>query len=409
MIESNHVIIYLIALELILCSGLSFLIVNLIYQFKDAPKLKTNLKEEIKERTTSLTIIVPAYNEAKKIETCISSLMENKNPCSNWQVILVDDCSTDETVEIAKKLANRYKLSESRYKIISAGDRPRDEWWVGKNWACTIASEASNSEWILFVDADTELRNDTLSRAISYAIEKDLDLLSLAPKIECSCLSEWLVQPVISCLLSIGFPIKEINKDSSNKAFAAGPFMLFKRESYNKIGGHRRLAGEVVEDLALAKNIKDNGLKLNFLLGIDSIKLRMYDDLPSLWEGWSKNWFLGLDRNPLKSIGASIIVFNIFSLSIIIEPFIIYYSLINPISYALKITMILIAVMPIYLQFYLRLWVYRNFNLSMKYWWLMWVGGIIVSLIGINSTYITILGKGWTWKGRSLSERSSKN
>ena len=68
-------------------------------------------------------------------------------------------------------------------------------------------------------------------------------------------------------------------------------------------GGHRALAGEVVEDLALARRIKEGGFRLRYVLGIDAVNLQMYANLQALWEGWSKNWFLGLDRSISKSLG----------------------------------------------------------------------------------------------------------
>jgi hypothetical protein len=106
-----------------------------------------------------------------------------------------------------------------------------------------------------------------------------------------------MVQPIMASLLGLGFPIVEANNPSSDVAFAAGPFMLFRRDAYDAIGGHRALAGEVVEDLALARTIKTSGFRLRYVLGLDAIDLQMYSDLPALWEGWTKNWFLGLDRN----------------------------------------------------------------------------------------------------------------
>ena len=90
--------------------------------------------------------------------------------------------------------------------------------------------------------------------------------------------------------------------------------MLFKSESYKLIGGHEDTFDEVVEDIALAKKIKNKNLKLNFLIAIKDISINMYDDLNSLIEGWSKNWFLGLEKDLFRSISGSIFVFLNFTL-----------------------------------------------------------------------------------------------
>ncbi len=176
-------------------------------------------------------------------------------------------------------------------KVISAGQRPKDKNWVGKNWACYVGTKNIDSEWLLFLDADVEVSEKCIFNALSKSQKDNIDLLSLAPKVNCNCLAEWIVQPIMTSLLIIGFPISDTNNPKSSTAFAAGPFMLFKAKSYFKIGGHQGTFNKVVEDLALAEKIKGSKLKLNFLIAIKDVSLNMYSDLSSLIEGWSKNWF----------------------------------------------------------------------------------------------------------------------
>ncbi len=101
-------------------------------------------------------------------------------------------------------------------------------------------------------------------------------------------------------LIVLGYPIKAINNSTSKVAFAASPFLFFLKLAYDSIGGLQAVAQEVVEDLALAKKIKSSGFNLRFLLGLDEIEVRMYSNFENLWEGWTKNWFIGLDRNIIK-------------------------------------------------------------------------------------------------------------
>ena len=290
-----------------------------------------------------------------------------------------------------------------RFRLIQAGPRPPHQRWVGKNWACSKAAEQISSEWILFIDADVRLQPDALQRALAQAIEENADLLSLAPRLGCGCLAEWMVQPIMASLLGLGFPILETNDPESPVAFAAGPFMLFKTATYAGIGGHAALAGEVVEDLAFARAIKAGGHRLRYLLGLDAVDLRMYADFAALWEGWTKNWFLGLDRDPAKAIGAALAVVVMFTLPWLLMPASLLLLWLQPQLSAVWWWLMSLAALAITQQLLLRLWTRSNFDLPLRHWWLMGVGGLLVGAIGPVSIWRTRTGRGWTWKGRALN------
>jgi cellulose synthase/poly-beta-1,6-N-acetylglucosamine synthase-like glycosyltransferase len=127
--------------------------------------------------------------------------------------------------------------------VLDAGARPEGQRWVGKNWACARAMEQVDSEWVLFLDADVRLQPNALRRALGQAVAENADLLSLAPRLNCGCPSEWMVQPIMVSLLVLVFPISAVNDPADTTAFAAGPFMLFRRSAYEAIGGHRALGG----------------------------------------------------------------------------------------------------------------------------------------------------------------------
>ncbi len=392
-------------LILFYCSGAStlgilILLLGVIRALDKAPELKSIEGQRSKALDTSLTIIIPTYNEEKNIEDCLTSVIRNKKPCTKWEIIVADDNSEDNTTKKASRILSNASIP---FQIINCGRRPEGKRWVGKNWPCSEAVRKVSSEWILFLDADVRLKEFTLLRALSQADLEHIDLLSLAPRLTCSCLSEWMVQPIMASLLSMGFPIKATNNKNNKTAFAAGPFMFFRHTSYKAIGGHSAIAGEVVEDLALARNIKSSGFNLRFLLGLDSIDLGMYSNLYELWEGWSKNWFIGLDRNIIKSLGASTIVFLIFTMPWIIMPSSVIYMLLIPqVTLLFKVSMFL-SLGGIIIQYILRRWTKERFLFPTKYWWLMGIGGLIILFLGPTSLFRTITGRGWTWKGRSLA------
>ncbi len=397
----TSIVILLIGLGSLL--GVCILILKIIYSYRNAPKLINDYKGTSHISDTSLTIIIPAYNEQINIESCLLSILNSAKPCIRWKVILVDDESTDNTRDIALKLKDKLKSNSNIFEIISSGNRPKDEKWVGKNWACSTGyRKSSKDDWILFLDADVVLTPYAIRRALNQAVKEKCDLLSLAPKVSCNCLAEWLVQPIMAGLLTIGFPILDTNNPNNKQAFAAGPFMLFRRTSYEEIGGHSGVAAEVVEDLELARKIKASGFKLRFLMGIDALDLNMYSDISKLWEGWTKNWFLGLDRNIVKAISGSVFVLWIFTLPWVSLLYGIYSYLITD-QPQIEIFIILLSLVNIGLLFRLRLLMKKKFNLAERYWWLMWAGGIIVFFLGPTSILKTITGLGWTWKGRKLA------
>ncbi|MFM7314313.1 MAG: glycosyltransferase [Cyanobium sp.] len=421
--------------------GLLTLLGGLIRVFSRAPQLQAKA-EALQD--PSLTVVIPAYNEAANIEACLSSVLNSRPPCPDWQVMVVDDRSTDATASLAAAVLARAVATsgetpvsggspQGRFRLLDAGPRPAGERWVGKNWACSQAMKQVNSDWVLFIDADVRLAPDTVVRALGQAVEEKADLLSLAPRLACGCLAEWMVQPIMASLLGLGFPIEAANDPSDPTAFAAGPFMLFRRSAYEAIGGHRELAGEVVEDLALARRIKGSGHRLRYVLGLDAVELRMYRDFPSLWEGWSKNWFSGLDRSIPKALGASGVVLLLFSgpwmlataaagglfaltlgaaaptegigvMDLLRQPLQTVGGAASGERLAGLLMMTLAAaVSGIGLQLALRLWTQRRFQVPLTLWWLMGAGGLVVAALGPTSVWRTLSGRGWTWKGRSLA------
>ena len=387
--------------------GLSILLLGLQRVFASAPTLWDSNDRDITD--TSLSVVIPAFDEEKNIEGCLTHVLMSERPCSRWNVIVVDDQSSDNTVKIAEKaIVTVAGADQPGATVLQAGPRPKGERWVGKNWGCCQAMEQVNSEWVLFIDADVTLAPDAIRRALHQSINENADLFSLAPRLTCGCLAEWMVQPIMASLLGLGFPILEANDPASTVAFAAGPFMLFRRDSYNAIGGHRALAGEVVEDLALARRIKEGGFRLRYVLGIDAVDLQMYANLQALWEGWSKNWFLGLDRSISKSIGAGGVVMLMFTLPWLLLPANLTMACLSSQDQILWLSDAGLGLIAILMQLSVRLWTRARFSVPLRHWWLMGVGGMIIGLIAPTSVWKSLTGRGWTWKGRSLAEAQAR-
>ncbi len=363
-----------------------------------APRLVA--QTEINIDFINISLIIPVYNEAENIIECLLAVLQSTNlPASQLEVLVIDDRSNDNTLEIANNLAA--KLQDDRLRIIEGKPRPEGEHWVGKNWACTQATGIAKGDYLLFIDADVRLKQGAIETAVDYAQSKNIDLLSLLMAIECDCMAEWLVQPIMTNLLAVGFDYATVNDPQDDNAFAAGPFMLFRRSVYSQIGGHRAVGGEVVEDVELARKIKQAGLKLAILLGSDYISARMYRSGGALWEGWTKNLYLGAQRRlfPILQIAGGVLL--MYTLPWFCLPMIVFKILINSSNYFDYLSLALIVII-IAVQYSARVLGGKNTYTPNSYWWLGGLGGIMVAAIAIASVIKTETGWGWTWRGRKL-------
>lgn len=371
------------------------------------PETASKFAPQSVNATPSVAVVVPAYNEADNIAKCLDMVRASARvyagPASIW---IVDDQSTDATWAIAQKLQNDYTETDPQLFLIAGEPRPQDEIWVSKNWACVQAVErqtATNNEsdYLLFIDADVRLEPGAIAAAIATAEEETIDLLSCGPAIRCECLAEWLVQPIIFTIITLGFDIRAVNDPSTSAAFAAGPFMLFRRTAYDKIGGHRAVASEVVEDVELARRIKGSGLRLRFLAGASLMAVRMYRSWASLWEGWTKNLHSGSRRNLGATLSVAIVALLLCTLpwvllvSLGIKALLLHWGRWD----WLTLAFLGLALMT---QVDLRRVGGRRSGMTARYWWLTGVGGVAVAAIALASIIKTETGRGWTWKGRLL-------
>ncbi len=353
---------------------------------------------------SSLAVIIPAYNEALNLRACVESVLASvqaqPSPVTVW---IADDQSTDETSTIAAQLAQQYDIVQS----ITVPPRPQGEQWVGKNWACAQASCLTDAKYLLFLDADVRLQPGAIAAALHDANKYQTDLLSCAPRIDCDCWAEWLVQPIMMSAIAIGYDFSTINtSEKVEDAFAAGPFMLFRRDAYDQIDGHRSVRDVVVEDVELARQIRRAGLHLRYVLGTDLLSVRMYHTFAALWEGWTKNYYLGTQRNVLLTLFSAFTIAMVF-----IMPWIGGLGCVGlSLGFTGAIPSDWYAIAGFYgltalsLSLYLGLRVqgYRQINIPIRYWWLSSVGGVLVVGIAIASIIKTETGWGWTWRGRSL-------
>ena len=392
---------------------------NLRRSVKNAPRTNSSSAQHLLPSTglfPKVSVIVPAYNEAENIRDCAIAILESTAlSVDNLEVLIVDDRSTDDTLAIAQTL--QQQLNDPRLKILAGQARPANEYWAGKNWACAQAVPEATGDFLLFIDADVRLKPGAIETAIATVETKKIDLLTCMPALVCDCLAEWLVQPLMFNHLAVCFDFTAVNDPTTDSAFAAGPFMLFRRSAYDKIGGHAAVASEIVEDVELARRIKRAGLKLGLYSGANLASVRMYRSWNALWEGWTKNLYLGANRSWGLMVYMAAIMFFLYpmpwlALGILlangeIANIITNYQL--PItSYHLPITLLTVCLCAIVISYHytLRRLGAEISDCSTKYWWLGGFGGALVAAIAIASAIKTETGWGWTWRGRALQINS---
>ena len=236
-------------------------------------------------KALTASVIVPARNEEACLADCLQSLTTQSGVA--FEIIVVDDHSTDRTREIA--------MSFPGVRVIEA--RPLPNGWTGKNNAVTSGAGAARGEWLLFTDADTVHLPGSLAAALREALENGAELLSYSPEQIAVTFWEMAVLPVVFAELARQYSPSKVSDPNSPIAAANGQYILIRRETYEALGGHAAIAGNILEDVALARAVKSSGRRIRFRYAADRVRTRMYRNYRQLRDGWTKNLAL-LFPNP---------------------------------------------------------------------------------------------------------------
>jgi glycosyltransferase involved in cell wall biosynthesis len=238
-----------------------------------------------------LSVIVPARNEETSLPACLASLVRQSEPGfelgTHWELIVVNDDSTDTTRAIASDFAAKYAgitvLDAPPLDLSTSGG------FTGKNNACWTGAQAAGGAWLLFTDADTVHETNDLSRSIREAERHKVELLSYSPRQIVSGLWQRAVMPLVFSELASVYRMKEVNDPERRIAAANGQFLLVKSDAYFSVGGHRAVGKEVLEDVALASNFKRSRHPIRFRYAPEALSTRMYRTTRDMIEGWTKN------------------------------------------------------------------------------------------------------------------------
>jgi len=282
--------------------GLSFISFQVIVFIRNTHQL-TNLPKPNSSPRYSYSVLIPARNEEKSITHCLASVVNQTY--SNYEIIILDDRSTDHTLSILNSFKNDHPTLN--VKIIQGEQKP--DHWLGKNWACHQLSKQATGQVLVFIDADTRLEPTFLGSVDTAISTYRLDALTVWPFQILGSFWEKVIIPHMYFVIYTLLPIKYTHSDPkwmpnqliprfrSSFAAACGQCMIFTKNCYAVIGGHETVKDQVVEDVQLARLIRANNFNFRMFHGNDSFSCRMYSSEAEIFQGFRKNFLAGFGYN----------------------------------------------------------------------------------------------------------------
>lgn len=340
-----------------------------------------------------LTVIIPARDEADVLPSCLDSIIAQSEVGfalgKDWELIVVNDHSTDLTREIAAE-ADGVTIVDA-----PALDLSDVSGFTGKTNACWAGAQVARGKLLLFTDADTVYEPGSLSRACRELEKYGVSLLSYSPRQLICGFAQRLLMPLIFAELAVAYPMKRVNAAEDRTAAANGQFLLVERESYFAIGGHRAVGREVLEDVALATHIKRTKRLIRFRYAPDALSTRMYRTTKAMLEGWTKNLAL-LFAQPI-----ALALLRLLDFLLIVGIPILAFA--DPFFNHLQRTLMLVVWVRVLWRFYARV---AKSNFPAVQCALALAGVPLLTYLLIKSYMHVRVRKVVEWKGRSYSTKT---
>jgi len=241
-----------------------------------------------------VSIIVPARNEERDIEQALRLLLALDY--GNYEVIAVNDRSTDRTGEIMERVAHDSHFSQKRrevghpiLRVIHHRELPAG--WLGKTYAMWSAANTANGDWLLFTDADVLFRADSLRRALAYAEAERADHVVLFPEMIMKTVGEYMTIAFFQTMFVFGHRPWKVADPKSRDHMGVGAFNLVRRSAYEAVGTYAALRMEVLDDMKLGKVVKNAGFAQRNVFGRDLISIRWARGAMGVVDNLTKNFF----------------------------------------------------------------------------------------------------------------------
>ncbi|MES2275299.1 MAG: glycosyltransferase [Bacteroidota bacterium] len=260
-----------------------------LFNFLSDPKLRRIMKPY----HDKVSILVPARNEEDNILTLLQSI--HQQDYSNYEVIVLDDNSTDNTLALCEAFA----AAHPKFNVIKGKALPPG--WLGKNYACYQLAKKAGGAFLLFLDADEQIADGLINSALHRMYLKNLGLLSLFTNQEMRTPGEHAVVPLMHYVLLNLLPLQLVYLLRNRRvAAASGQFMLFDATGYQQHQWHREAKQSVVEDLEIMRQVKEAGFNAETLLANKLITCRAYKNYPDAINGFSRDMLAAFNYNVLS-------------------------------------------------------------------------------------------------------------
>jgi chlorobactene glucosyltransferase len=333
------------------------------------------------------SVLVPARNEELNIGRCIKSLLDQDYP--DFQVIVLDDNSTDQTWQILQELAVKYP----GLTLLKGTPLPDD--WLGKHWACSQLAQAADGELLVFVDADTYHEPGMLRGAAAAMLNERAALISALPRQVIISWSEMLSIPAFYLGMLCGVPLELTRLQRNPLLFAVlGQFLVFRRDAYDAAGGYAAVRNNVVDDIAIGRRVHAMGLKYKLLDGGGLVSCRMYRNFDQVWKGLTKSTFATFNFDPFFLVFMWTLIIIVF-----VSPLIVLgIGLAQP-QVPLAITAM--AAAAIFLNLVLWTVSHARFHFPIYLVLIYPLSTVFMTVVALASMILTMQGKA-LWKGRSM-------
>jgi chlorobactene glucosyltransferase len=247
-----------------------------------------------------ISVLIPARNEENNIRTCIESLQKQDYP--NFEILVMDDNSDDRTHEIVSEMAAK----DSRIKLYYGKTLPPD--WAGKPFACYQLARKANGDWLLFIDADTTHAPHMLRSVLALAQEEKSDMLSGFNHQIADTVPQKIVMPIFYFIILTWAPLWLLHHSKKPMpSVAIGQFLLFSRDFYWRMGGHRSVKNRIVEDIWLGIEVAKHGGRHIAVDLSQEVSCHMYHNTREMWDGLGKSIYAVISASvPVICIAATI-------------------------------------------------------------------------------------------------------
>ncbi len=253
-----------------------YFLTYMIKSFRQSPMLESFDRTSV-SRFPKVSVILPARNEERYIARCLDSLLGQDYP--NFEIIAINDSSTDGTGEIMKAYA------ANDLRVIHIDASPKPEGWTGKNWACYQGYLQAQGELLMFTDADSKHLPTTMSLAVGHLMSENLEALTAVPRLICNDFWTKMTLPVLAIFLHTRFSPIRVNDPNNKTGYFFGSFFIITRSTYESIGTHKGVKEELVEDGALGGKVKAHKFRMKMVRGEPHIDAVWARDLQTLWQG----------------------------------------------------------------------------------------------------------------------------